>query len=330
MTRFRGSRLVTTCALGAALGCGSSSPAPDARLADAELVAAVDSQRVLEDLTAIAGNRPPGSAHWQTVQDLCADRFTELGYTVERHAYGTGTNVIGVRTGTTLPAERVVVSAHYDSVNNCAGADDNGSGVAGTLETARVMSLRSHARTLIVACWDEEERGLIGSKAYVARAKANGDAIIMSYVFEMIGYRSTAPNSQRTDPNLDAAFPTQTAEINANQNRGDFILVIHDTGATASIAGFQTVAADVGLSTIALPVPDSIKRSPQAAGLRRSDHAPFWDAGYPAVQLTDTADYRNPHYHCAGGADALADIDVAFATLNIRATVGAVAATLDR
>lgn len=326
MTRLRRSSLAIT----AALGCGSSPPKPDAPLADVELVAAVESQRVLTDLTAITGTRPPGSAHWQTVQDLCASRFEELGYAVERHAYGTGVNVIGTRTGTTIPAERVVVSAHYDSVTNCPGADDNGSGVAGTLETARVLALRDHARTLVVACWDEEERGLIGSKAYVARAKAASDAIVMSYVYEMIGYRSSEPNSQRTDPNLDAAFPAQTAEINANQNRGDFILIIHDEAAAASVAGFETVAAQVGLSTIALPVPESIKRSAQASGLRRSDHAPFWDAGYPAVQLTDTADFRNPHYHCAGGADALADIDLAFATLNIKATVGAVAATLDR
>ena len=98
--------------------------------------------------------------------------FASLGYTVEREAYGTGVNVIGVLDGTSAPAEQVVISAHYDSVANCPGADDNGSGVAGVLEAARVLSTSQHKRTLVVACWDEEEKGLIGSSAFVARAAA--------------------------------------------------------------------------------------------------------------------------------------------------------------
>jgi Zn-dependent M28 family amino/carboxypeptidase len=320
--------VILTCAICAALGCSSSSPrAPDAPISP---IAAVDSQRFLDDLTAITGDRPPGSAHWQTVQDLCADRFEALGYAVERHRYATGVNVIGVRTGTRLPDERIVVSAHYDSTSGCPGADDNGSGVAGTLEAARVLAMQPHARTLVVACWDQEEAGLIGSRAYVQRARLNGESIIASFVFEMIGYRSSEPGSQRTDPNLDAAYPAQTAEIAANQHRGDFILIIHDEAAVTAVADFDAVATDLGLPTLSLPVPDNLKRSSMVSGLRRSDHAPFWDADYPAIQLTDTADFRNPHYHCAGGADVVADIDVEFATLNIKATVGAVGAGLDR
>ena len=120
------------------------------------------------------------------------------------------------------PNERVVVSAHYDSVPNSAGADDNGTGVAGVLEAARVLSKESHARTLVVACWDEEERGLIGSTAYVKRAQAAGDAIVLSLVFEMIGYRNTAPMSQKTDATLEAVFPDAAAQIAANDYRGDF------------------------------------------------------------------------------------------------------------
>ena len=319
------SLLLGACA--AALGCGSSRTAGDAT---SSALAAVEAQRFVDALTIITGPRPPGSAHWQTVQDLCAERFAALGFTVERHRYATGVNVIGVRPGTRLPDERIVVSAHYDSVNACAGADDNGSGVAGVLEAARVLSLQPHARTLAVACWDQEESGLIGSRAYVTRAVAAGEAIVASYVFEMIGYRSRDPGSQRTDPGLDLVYPEQTAAIAANQHRGDFILVIHDARAATTVADFERLAADLGLPTIVLPVPDSLKRSAMAAGLRRSDHAPFWDADVAAVQLTDTADFRNPHYHCAGGPDALADIDVEFATLTLKATVGAVALALDR
>jgi hypothetical protein len=302
--------------------CGSSSTKPP----DAA-PPTVESQRFVDDLAAISMSRPPASVHWQATQDFCATRLEQLGFTVERHRYATGVNVIGVLPGTS--PERVYVSAHYDSVNQCAGADDNASGVAGTLEAARVLAGTAHRRTLAVACWDEEERGLVGSRAYAMRAKAAGEAVAASFVFEMIGYRSSAPNSQRTDPNLDAVFPMQSAAIAANEYRGDFILIIHDTASTTAVANFDARARELGLPTIILPVSDQLKLAPAASGLRRSDHAAFWEAGYPGIQLTDTADFRNPHYHCAGGEDAIADVDVEFATMNVKAVVAAAAIALD-
>jgi Zn-dependent M28 family amino/carboxypeptidase len=307
--------------IGAALtgGCGGSDPTP---------VDKVELARFQADLTTIAGPRSPGTAHWQEVQDLCADRFTELGFEVERHTYATGVNVIGVRAGTVHPAERVVISAHYDSVPNCAGADDNASGVAGTFEAARVLSLQPHDRTLVVACWDEEERGLIGSKAYVARAKAAGDSIVLSMVFEMIGYRNTAPMSQRSDPQLEVIFPDAGDQIKANDYRGDFALVVNDETAASAVADMQKVAAKVSLPIVNLSLLAPLKTLDP---LRRSDHAPFWDADYPALFITDTADYRNTHYHCLNGtSDSLVDIDWEFAVANVKVVVGAAAAALDR
>ena len=303
------------------VGCGSD-PAPSP-------VDQVDRAAYEADLRTIAAPRSPGTPHWQAIQDLCAERFTALGFEVERHAYATGVNVIGVRAGTSKPDERVVVSAHYDSVPNCAGADDNGTGVAGTLEAARVLSREPHDRTLVVACWDEEERGLVGSSAYVARAKAAGDSIILALVFEMIGYRTTAPNSQRSDAQLEAVFPDAAAQIAANDRRGDFALVVNDESATSAVTEMQTVAAKVGLPIVNISLLSPLKRSIDA--LRRSDHAPFWDADYPALMITDTADFRNPHYHCLQQMpDVLADIDFEFAAANVKVVVGAAAAALDR
>lgn len=319
---------MTRCAvLVLAVGCGSSSSTHDA--APGDPVASVDRARLQDDLAAISRSRPPGSPHWQTTQDLCATRLQTLGFTVERHRYATGVNVIGVRMGVGAPNERVVVSAHYDSVDRCAGADDNGTGVAATLEAARVLSFVPHVRTLVVACWDEEERGLLGSRAYVVREHVAGGSFAASFVFETIGYRSTAPNSQRTDAGLDMTFPAQAQAIAANEYRGDFILMIADSASAANLAAFEQQAAGLALPVIALPVPDAIKLAPSAAGLRRSDHAPFWEFDFPAIQITDTADFRNPHYHCSGGEDALADVDADFVTLVVKATVGAAVRALD-
>lgn len=313
-------KLVCACAI-AIVGCGSD-PGPTP-------VEQVDRAAYETDLMAIAAPRSPGTPHWQEVQDLCASRFEELGFAVERQQYATGVNVIGVKMGAKKPDERVVVSAHYDSVPSCAGADDNGTGVAGTLEAARVLAKEPHDRTLVVACWDEEERGLIGSKAYVAREKAAGTNIVMAFVFEMIGYRNSAPMSQRTDPQLEAVFPDAGAQIMANQYRGDFLLVVNDETAAQAVVDLQAVAKDVGLPVVNISLLAALKTSLDA--LRRSDHAPFWDADYPALFVTDTADYRNPHYHCAqSSSDALVDIDVDFAVANVRAVVGAAAKALDR
>jgi Zn-dependent M28 family amino/carboxypeptidase len=292
--------------------------------------ATVESSRLMADLTTITGPRPADSAHWQQVQDLCATRLMQLGYAVERQTYATGVNVIGTRTGTSKANERVVVATHYDGVANCPAADDNGTGVAATLEAARVLAMADHARTLVVACFDEEELGLIGSKAYVARVKSAGEQIVAAIIFEMLGYRSAAANSQTLAPGLDLIFPQQATAITANQSRGDFIAVIHDTGSTAIVADFTRHAVAVGLPTIVLPLTDAQKKSPQLSDLRRSDHAPFWDANFPALQLTDTANFRNPHYHCAGGLDSVSDIDADFFTKNVKASVGAAADALDR
>lgn len=311
--------------IGLLAACGSSSSTPTPQ-------DSVDTARYMSDLSMIAGARTPDTTHWQEVQDLCASRFEELGFTVERQTYATGVNVIGVQEGTSLPDEKVIVSAHYDGVPDCPAADDNGTGIAAVLETARVLSTVPHARTLVVACWDEEELGLIGSRAYVKRLVDMGEAAsyVASYVFEMIGYRSTEPNTQQTDSNLALVYPMQTKQIEDNMYRGDFILIVHDDAATDAVAPLLTEAATLTLPTIALPVDAQYKSSNLFAGLRRSDHAPFWDANIPAVQITDTADFRNHHYHCGTGPDAIEDIDADFATSVLRSTVSAVDTALGR
>ena len=302
-----------------AVGCGTDN--------GAQLAACVSTERYTTDLTFVAQPRPPLSAHWQAVQDLCANRFTELGYQVERQQYATGVNVTGQRVNAG-GSKHVLVSAHYDHISNCAGADDNATGVAALLEAARVLSTANIVGTLTLACWDEEERGLLGSSAYAARALAAGTPITVAVSYEMLGYRTEAANSQQLPSGFGLLFADATAQIAKNNNRGDFIAVIADDSASAFADHFATQAAALGLNTVVGKVPSALKSSSQLAALRRSDHASFWDRNYPAVMLTDTAEFRNPHYHCTGGPDVPADLDHAFTSKIIGATVAAVASTL--
>lgn len=297
---------------------------PDQRYQIPTPVSAVDRKRYLADLEQIAQPRVPGSEHWQAVQNLCAARFESLGYVVTRHAYPTGVNVVGTKQGTRRPSAQVLVSAHYDHIRDCPGADDNASGVAGVLESARVLALQGHERTLVVACWDEEERALAGSTAYAMAASLRGDQIVTGYVYEMIGYADDTPDSQRLPDGFDWFFPEAVADLEANDNRGDFITVLHDDinpgSSTAAAGTFSRAAAAIGLPATILAVDRTTL--PVLAVLLRSDHASFWLQGFPALMVTDTAEFRNPHYHCRSGLDAVTDLDHDFAVKVIKATVG--------
>jgi Zn-dependent M28 family amino/carboxypeptidase len=293
----------------------------------------VEGSRYFEDLKTIAIDRTLLSPGHDMVRDLCANRLAELGFKVEMHSYGTGINVIGRLEGRTKPGEIVLLSAHYDSRNaGCPGADDNASGVAGVLEAARVLSKAGYERTLIIALWDEEEiglktpRGLVGSRAFAAKARSEGMNIVLAIVFEMIGYRSTEPGSQKFPVWIKPFFPEEMKKVAANGNRGDFICltVNEDAKAYADIyAGFASATA---LPSLTLNVRRKIIH---IHDFRRSDHAAFWEKGYSAMMIGDTINYRNNRYHCKNGkVDDVSSLDTDFTRDTIKATVATMAKIL--
>ncbi len=283
----------------------------------------VDAKAYTSDLQFIADIRTPGSPHWQAVQDLCADRLAEYGYEVELQAYGTGTNVVGRRVGTALPDEVVVIGAHYDHIADCMGADDNATGVAAALEIARLLAKAEFERTVMIGCWDEEEDGLIGSKAFVSTIAQANTNVVVNFNFDVIGFSDSAPDSQTVPAGFDLVFADAYAALEANQFRGDFIATITNSLANDHALAFAAAADRIGLSQLVLPLPAGLETSDAFADLRRSDHASFWDAGYPAIFLTDTADFRNPNYHCMAGPDVVSDLDLDLAVNVTRATVEA-------
>jgi len=330
--RHRIVRAVWCAALAAALaGCGDGGDSWSGSCKTSGplgLMGCVERDRYVADLTAIAAPRLPGSPHWQQVQDLCASRLTELGYDVERYDYGTGIDVVGVRPGATAPDQRVLVGAHYDHIAGCTGADDNATGVAGVLEVARVLAMVQTDRTLVVACWDEEERGLIGSAAYTERAVAAGDDIVMVWNFDMIGVKSDEPNSQMVPDGFDLfllLFREELEKFEDNERRADFIFWVADSRAPDEASLLASYGEIIGLPTLGGVLPEGLETNNALEDLRRSDHAPFWLAGVPAIFLTDTAELRYSGYHCAAGDDTLDRLDTEFAVQVVRATVGSVA-----
>lgn len=139
------------------------------------------------------------------VQDWLVARYQGFGVdTVMLHDFevpyfeaGTADNVIAVKWGTIKPEEFVICGAHYDSWNadgydpdtiRSPGADDNGTGVAGILETARLLSPYSFDRSIIFANWCAEEAGLLGSAAYAHDMAEQGMDIVAYFNLDMTGY----------------------------------------------------------------------------------------------------------------------------------------------
>ncbi len=301
--------------------CAGSSPQ--------ELMACVSKTRLTADLEAISMERVPGSTHWQTIQNLCRDRFTEAGYEIELHAYGTGINVIGRKPGSVPTSGEIILSAHYDHIAGCPGASDNGAGVAVLLEVARLLGDRSNRHPLVVACWDEEETGLIGSRAYSDRAKTANTKISAMFSYDAIGYLSNEPNSQTLPMGFGVLFPDVQSALEANENRGDFVALIADEKSSESLGRIMVYAESIGLKAEALALPDSLKLSPATGSLRPSDHASFWENEYPGLQFSDTANFRNPNYHCQNGSDLPSTLDMNFVTQIAQASLAAAADALD-
>ena len=260
----------------------------------AELMDCVDPDLYMADLEFVSAERTPGSPHWQAVQDLCADRLTELGYEVTLQDYGTGINVVGQRLGTTTPDELVIVGGHYDHIPGCSGGDDNGSGLAATLEVARVLADIPTPRTLVITCWDEEELGLIGSAAQAQLALDDGLTITGVFSLDSVGYASSEPDSQEIPAGFDLLFPEQYAAVEANEFRGDFLLWITDDTMAPIGESLEEFGDLIGLPTVGSSLSDAYKVSPALQDLRRSDHASFWDADIPAMFFNDSGEFRYP------------------------------------
>lgn len=195
----------------------------------------------------------------------------------------------------------VVIGAHYDTVPGCPGADDNATGVAVLLELARQFAQQPARRPVRLVAFDLEEYGLVGSRAYVQMLAKSPIYLMLS--LEMLGYCVSQSSAQPSQ-----AYPVAGLRY-IYPKTGDFIALIGNWQTIPTMWRFGRAFATAGANCAWLPMIDRGRPLPTT---RRSDHAPFWDAGYDAIMVTDTADLRNPHYHSQ--SDTLATLDLDFLT----------------
>jgi hypothetical protein len=187
-------------------------------------------------------------------------------------------------------SSRIVIGAHYDAYNELAGADDNASGIAGLIELARLLSQLKLTKQVDLVAFTLEEPPFfrtheMGSAVHVQELLASGTAVELMINLEMIGYYSDAANSQD--------FPFSLMKY-VYGNRGDFIAIV---GSLSEMGIVRQSKASMR-SVMNLPV-HSINAPTLVPGIDFSDHSNYWQAGFPALMITDTAFYRNHAYHSA-------------------------------
>ncbi|WP_226593606.1 M20/M25/M40 family metallo-hydrolase [Microseira wollei] len=193
----------------------------------------------------------------------------------------------------------ILIGAHYDAVPGTPGADDNATGVAVLLELARAFAAQPGKYPVRLVAFDMEEYGLLGSTQYAEDLKQQRQSLRLMLSLEMLGYCNSTPGSQRYPAPLSRFYP----------NTGNFIALVGNLATIGDLIQLRGKIRQSGTPCELLPVPNRGLIVPQT---RLSDHAPFWDRGYPAMMVTDTAFLRNPHYHQA--SDRIDTLDLDFLT----------------
>ena len=293
-----------------------------------ELVDQVDSNRLKTDLEFLCGirHRTTGLAHLEEVKDSMEQFFLENNLQTERQAFPFGAyqahNMIARKPGAVQEETVYIIDAHFDTVSDSPGADDNGSGVAGIMEAARVLSTYEFKKSIKFIGFDLEEDGLIGSNWYVNLAgPPDYENTAGVFNFEMIAFYNEEPNSQTLPPGFELLYPDVQATLEADSFRGNFITNVTLTSSAELATVFEDAATTYvpDLKVITIVTPDELV----PPDLARSDHARFWEVGIPALLLTDGAEFRNFNYHSPD--DEFNSLNFNFLTQVVQTTVAAVA-----
>jgi Zn-dependent M28 family amino/carboxypeptidase len=193
------------------------------------------------------------------------------------------------------PSKRYLLGAHYDSVLGTVGADDNASAIAVQLETARNLKVLADCENIDLAVkfvsFTLEEPPIfstryMGSRVYAQKARKEKETIDGMICLEMVGYTCHSPGCQSYPfPLMFFGYPKV----------GNFIGIVGNLSSLSfTRVLFQAFQKNPELPVIKLTVPFGGWLMP---AVRLSDHSSFWDQGFKAVMITDSAFYRNPHYH---------------------------------
>lgn len=210
----------------------------------------------------------------------------------------------------------IIVGAHYDTVPGTPGANDNASGVAAMLETARLLQGRRFTKTVRFVAFVNEEPPFfqtenMGSRVYARSLRKDGGKVAAMFSLETVGFYSDTPGSQDYPFPLGFFYP----------DTGNFIAFVSNLPSgkllDRSLEIFRE-NCDVPVQKLAMPA--------LLPGIDWSDHWSFWQEGWHAVMVTDTALYRYGHYHAPSDTPDRIDYDrLSRVVLGLAALIGELA-----
>ncbi|HZR46169.1 MAG TPA: M28 family peptidase, partial [Candidatus Manganitrophaceae bacterium] len=235
----------------------------------------ISEEQIFRHLRSLEGVKHPVATPQalRAAADYLLDQMKSFGLDVieeeiEGEAEHPFTNVIGRLAGSRAAQKILVIGAHYDTIPDSPGADDNASGLAVLLEVARVLSPLRGKLTLQFVAFSLEEEGYLGSDHYVRQVRRNKIPLWGAIVLECVGYTNRRPKSQKTPPGLPIPLP----------DKGDFIGLVGNAAAEPIQKAYESAASVycTDLPYISFLVPGKGEALPDT---RRSDHVPFWDRG---------------------------------------------------
>ena len=242
-------------------------------------------------------NNPSGLSR---AADFIEEYFSRTGFGVSRQTFQVDRfdchNLEAVpRDFCGLQEPHWILGAHYDSAPGTLGADDNISAVAILLETARLlMESQNPPRNIRFVAYTNEEpphftNESMGSRVHAQSCRKNGDNIQGMICLESLGYFTDKPGSQElpTLYGMPEEMLTFAQSRGINPTVGNYIAVVGNEQSASFLARFDDAFSRHPIPTLPLVMPE----------MRFSDHLCYWDEGYPAIMLTDTALFRNPNYH---------------------------------
>lgn len=241
-----------------------------------------------------------------TAGNWILQQFQNMGLTTTTDPFTissyTRYNIVGELIGQTYPDSIIFITGHYDATAgypwsqepNTPGADDNGSGVACVLESARILSQYDFAYTIRFVAFAGEEQGLYGSEDYVNNLVAQGARVKGCFNYDMIAYSGNDP------------LPPDLMIYSNNSPRSIAMAEKLEEAALTFTPGLLEPWVDIDPS------------------VTYSDHSPFWDAGMPAILGIEEeawgADF-NPYYHTV--QDLVTNCDMDYAVNVTKAAIAA-------
>ncbi len=261
--------------------------APDTRIAECCDISQTELRDLVEYIS-VPRNRTHERESNVKIATWAETQFVEAGFQTVRQ--GHCDNIY-----TMLPEsceQFVLIGAHYDSVPGTPGADDNGSAVAAMIGCSRAVAnyqSRNGVRLPVMfVAFNREEEKLAGSLDFVANFMPTAPKLIESHVLEMVGYCDHTPGSQRLPNGIPIKLP---------RDAGDFLAIVCNRTSNSQAESLIECARSYTPDLPVLGLKVFLGMEKVFKDLLRSDHSPFWSAGYPSTMWTDTSEFRNANYH---------------------------------